>query len=42
MLDFGAIFIYNIGAIEKSTQKHTKPAQALETEKTKKGGSSGK
>lgn len=36
MLDFSTIIIYNIVAIEKSTQKHTKTAQPLESKKRKK------
>ena len=36
MLDFSTIIIYNIGAIEKSTQNHTKTAQPLKPKKRKK------
>ena len=36
MLDFSVIFIYNIGAMEKSTQKHRKTVQPLKPKKTEK------
>lgn len=36
MLDFSTIIIYNIGAIEKNTEKHRKNRSTVEIQKMKK------